>query len=116
MRQFDYAKKTSLLSLTFERKANMLYARELSLSSSNPILNEVDRKKNIHQLEFSFLFYMNVTRSSFRQLNSYLIRLTRNEKRKEKHDVIDCSIISTDSNNDIENKDENITSTTIITV
>jgi len=59
---------------------------------------------------------MNVTRSSFRQLNSYLIRLTRNEKRKEKHDVIDCSIISTDSNNDIENKDENITSTTIITV
>jgi len=42
--------------------------------------------------------------------------LTRNEKRKEKHDVIDCSIISTDSNNDIENKDENITSTTIITV
>lgn len=52
MRQFDYAKKTSLLSLTFEEK-QICYARELSFSSSNPILNEVDRK-SIHQLEFSF--------------------------------------------------------------
>jgi hypothetical protein len=48
MRQFDYAKKTSLLSLTLEESKYVV--RELSFSSSNPILSEVEGKI-IHQLE-----------------------------------------------------------------
>ncbi len=48
MRQFDYAKRTSLLSLTLEESKYVV--RELPFSSSNPILSEVERKI-IHQLE-----------------------------------------------------------------